>query len=227
MSRKRGEKRLRFGLVHERRYAIGLALNPAVSSGVSVGLSWDIVSERTLPLSESRRWSCRPQWLPPVVRREMLYRAGYTFQEVEAMRDSIVRTQKDRIKSLPPVCLLEQAPWFVARGVRRTLRRAFRKVPEQTHPLMTDDAPTVRLDRTDDDDDGRDDEGLDEHALVPANILRSTSACSQNQNEDDSDEDLELARKLHLIKMASSHRSDLVVDVPAVTTTRPQRTICA
>ena len=119
------KKKLRFGLVHERRYLIGLSENPAVSSGVSVGLSWECVSERTVPVCEYRRSPRAPRWLPPVLRREMLYRAGYTFKQVEAMRDLIVATQRDRIKSLPPLCLLEQAPWFACRGVRRSFLRTF------------------------------------------------------------------------------------------------------
>ena len=180
------KKQLRFGVVQERRYAIGISCNPAVSSGVPVGLSWEVLSERTFLINEYRpRWyTSRPNWLPPVVRREMLYKAGYSEHEVEAVRDVIVATQRDRITSLPPLSLLEQAPWFLARGVRRTIRRAFRRSPstETLHPLMTDDAPTVRLDHGED-------------LLVPASILRSTSAGTYDNNGSESDSPVQADKK--------------------------------
>mmetsp|Transcript_19988 Transcript_19988/g.61841 ORF Transcript_19988/g.61841 Transcript_19988/m.61841 type:complete len:235 (-) Transcript_19988:379-1083(-) len=171
------KKQLRFGYVHERRHAIGPSPNPAVSSGVSVGLTWEVVSERTVAVNEYR--ARHPQWLPPVTRREMLYRAGYTEKEVEAVRDVIVRAQRDRIRSLPPLSLVEQAPWFLARGVRRSFRRAFRKSPstDSLRPddlLDDDDAPTVRLERDSDSDD----------KLPPASILRSTSVPLSSDDDD-------------------------------------------
>lgn len=121
---RRCEKKVQFFQVHERFHAITLSDNPAVSSGVSVGLGWEVLCEKTTAVDDHVRKQ-RTRWLDPKKRREMLYDSGLSKDEVEAMRDVIVAAQRDRLTSLPPLNMLEKLPWFVARSVRRTFRRKF------------------------------------------------------------------------------------------------------
>lgn len=129
-------RRVCFGACTVRYYAIDVSDNPGVSSGVPVGLGWELLGEEYVDLSNKR--SC-VRWLDPKKRREMLYDAGYASAEVEAMRDNVVAAQRDRLRSLTSLRMAQQLPWFVARSVRRTVRRTLKpeniRTPEDVHQV--------------------------------------------------------------------------------------------
>lgn len=142
-----------FARVHIRYHAIGVSDNPAVSSGVPIGLCWDVLDEQQFHIDDHwtpRQRVQRPRWLDPKRRREMLYEAGCSPAEVEAARDAVVAAQRDRLTSLPPMNMLEKLPWFVARSVRRTFRRklmapSLKKVPSDQADETTLSSPRFDL----------------------------------------------------------------------------------
>ena len=118
---------VRFGTCSIRYHSLCVSDNPAVSCGVAVAPGAhcpaidEVVSvEDHRPLNRRRR---PPRWIDPVRRRELLAAEGFSPEAIEAARRTIVGIQRGRIQSLPPLHMLDQLPWFVARSVRRRLRR--------------------------------------------------------------------------------------------------------
>ena len=124
--RPRRERRLSYGTVQINYFPMGLSDNPAVSCGVAVGLEGPAVLCEVLDVEDHRPMNQRRRpvrWLEPTKRREILSEEGVDDAAVEECRKSIVKAQKSRIRNLPPLHMIEQMPWFVARSVRRGLRR--------------------------------------------------------------------------------------------------------
>ena len=110
-----GDVRVRF---HERT----ISDNPAVASGVAIGLDWqhfDAPEALPLPEYEKSRRRLRVLWIHPHRRREIVLASGVSAEEAREMKRSILLAQQIRIASLPPHLALNQALPFAARAARR------------------------------------------------------------------------------------------------------------
>ena len=113
-----------FGDVRVRFHARTISDNPAVASGVAIGLDWqhfDAPEALPLPEYEKSRRRLRVLWIHPTRRREIVAASGVSAEEARAMKRSILIAQQNRIASLPPHLALEQALPFAARAARRGL----------------------------------------------------------------------------------------------------------
>mmetsp|Transcript_27980 Transcript_27980/g.83862 ORF Transcript_27980/g.83862 Transcript_27980/m.83862 type:complete len:314 (-) Transcript_27980:41-982(-) len=122
----RSERRVHFRSVDVVYFDLALGDNPAVRRGVPIALGPTAVLRVVLDVDEHQPLDKRPRyprWIHPEKRRQWLAAEGVTREEIEAARRKVKAAQLDRIRSLPPLQKLEQLPWFVARGVRRKLRR--------------------------------------------------------------------------------------------------------
>mmetsp|Transcript_7979 Transcript_7979/g.23640 ORF Transcript_7979/g.23640 Transcript_7979/m.23640 type:complete len:243 (+) Transcript_7979:128-856(+) len=106
-----------------------LSENPSVRSGVALGMGGPEACRVVVDVDEHMPLRARPRrpcpWIHPEKRREILAAEGVDAAEIEASRKKVRAAQLERIKSLPPLYQLEKLPWFVARSVRRKLRRTF------------------------------------------------------------------------------------------------------
>ena len=122
-------RRVAFGDVSIHVFPMAIADNPAVRSGVALGLGREEVCCIVKSVDEHqplrpRFYPRRPvPWIHPERRREILAAEGITPEAIEASRKLVRAAQLERIKSLPPLYQLEKLPWFMARSLRRKLRR--------------------------------------------------------------------------------------------------------
>ena len=120
-----GGRRVTWGDLDVHYFDYGLGDSPAVSCGVAVRLGAALAARpEKARLRDAERHS-PPRWLEPATRRALLREAGFSEGDIEAARKRIVEDQRRRIQSLPPLHYLEQLPWFVARSVRRKIRKRF------------------------------------------------------------------------------------------------------
>ena len=118
-------RRVTWGDLDVHYFDYGLGDSPAVSCGVAVRLGAALAARpEKARLRDAERHS-PPRWLEPATRRALLREAGFSEGDIEAARKRIVEDQRRRIQSLPPLHYLEQLPWFVARSVRRKIRKRF------------------------------------------------------------------------------------------------------
>ena len=122
-------RRVAFGDVSIHVFPMAIADNPAVRSGVALGLGREEVCCIVKSVDEHqplrpRFYPRRPvPWIHPERRREILAAEGISPEAIEASRKLVRAAQLERIKSLPPLYQLEKLPWFMARSLRRKLRR--------------------------------------------------------------------------------------------------------
>jgi len=122
-------RRAAFGEVSIHIFPMAIADNPAVRSGVALGLGRKETCCIVQSIDEHqplrpRFYPRRPvPWIHPERRREILAEEGVTPEAIEASRKLVRAAQLERIKSLPPIYALEKIPWFMARSFRRKLRR--------------------------------------------------------------------------------------------------------
>ena len=132
-----GGRRVTWGDLDVHYFDYGLGDSPAVSCGVAVRLGAALAARpEKARLRDAERHS-PPRWLEPATRRALLREAGFSEGDIEAARKRIVEDQRRRIQSLPPLHYLEQLPWFVARSVRRKIRKrvqAFRDKRRAARP---------------------------------------------------------------------------------------------
>jgi hypothetical protein len=118
-----GGRRVTWGDVAVHYFDYGLGDSPAVSCGVAVRLGAALHGRPERGRLRDAGRHAPPRWLDPARRRALLRAAGVSDRDVEAARKRIVDDQRKRIQSLPPLNFLEQLPWFVARSVRRKIRK--------------------------------------------------------------------------------------------------------
>lgn len=105
-------KSVQFGNVEVRMYKRGLSDNPSVTSGVPVGISWEVLDSYTAPLSQfederlnSRRDQKMFAWEGRIDYRERLticLDAGHTMEEIEGIMDQVAELQEERWANLSP-----------------------------------------------------------------------------------------------------------------------------
>ena len=140
-----GGRRVTWGDLDVHYFDYGLGDSPAVSCGVAVRLGAALAARpEKARLRDAERHS-PPRWLEPATRRALLREAGFSEGDIEAARKRIVEDQRRRIQSLPPLHYLEQLPWFVARSVRRKIKRqVLRKTPlKKRRPTRTTSRSTT------------------------------------------------------------------------------------
>ena len=118
-----GGRRVTWGDVAVHYFDYGLGDSPAVSCGVAVRLGAALYTRPERGRLRDAGRHAPPRWLDPARRRALLRAAGVSDRDVEAARKRIVDDQRKRIQSLPPLNFLEQLPWFMARSVRRKIRK--------------------------------------------------------------------------------------------------------
>ena len=136
-----GGRRVTWGDLDVHYFDYGLGDSPAVSRGVAVRLGAALAARpEKARLRDAERHS-PPRWLEPATRRALLREAGFSEGDIEAARKRIVEDQRRRIQSLPPLHYLEQLPWFVARSVRRKIRKRFQAFRDKRRAARPPGAP--------------------------------------------------------------------------------------
>ena len=136
-----GGRRVTWGDLDVHYFDYGLGDSPAVSCGVAVRLGAALAARpEKARLRDAERHS-PPRWLEPATRRALLREAGFSEGDIEAARKRIVEDQRRRIQSLPPLHYLEQLPWFVARSVRRKIRKRFQAFRDKRRAARPPGAP--------------------------------------------------------------------------------------
>lgn len=122
---------VRFAQVKIREFEVVLTLNPAVTSGPSIGLGWDhapndeeySVDEFEISRVRSRRDS-KHLILPRNVREEMLLSLGYSHREIADAIRKTVRVKKQRTQTVQNlhVSAMEEFLETATRRMKRVLR---------------------------------------------------------------------------------------------------------
>ena len=108
---RRSAGRVAFGDVSIHVFPMAIADNPAVRSGVALGLGREEVCCIVKSVDEHqplrpRFYPRRPvPWIHPERRRDILAAEGITPEAIEASRKLVRAAQLERIKSLPPRCI--------------------------------------------------------------------------------------------------------------------------
>lgn len=151
---------VQFGVVEVRTYKRGLSDNPSVTSGVPVGISWDVLNTTTTSLAdfEDERLNARREqkmfaWEGRIDYRERLticLDAGHTMEEIEGIMDQVAELQEERWANLSPQwdpfasakAMFVSVGEFTSNGIRRiTAAKMFgRKWKQKAHERASERA---------------------------------------------------------------------------------------